>query len=118
MDFEPFLVEVSEKEIRAEREKARSLRKTQWWQARLSRGICHYCGKKFPSAELTMDHLIPVIRGGKTTKGNCVPACKECNNRKKYMLPLEWQEYLDRLSSPEQAKGNDVIQDSGGEEKK
>jgi 5-methylcytosine-specific restriction endonuclease McrA len=33
-----------------------------------------------------MDHIVPLIRGGKTTRGNVVPACKECNNKKKYLL--------------------------------
>ena len=41
-----------------------------------------------------MDHLVPIVRGGKTTRANCVPACKECNSRKKYLLPMEWEEYL------------------------
>ena len=36
-----------------------------------------------------MDHLIPLVRGGKSTKGNIVPACKDCNNKKKYALPWE-----------------------------
>jgi 5-methylcytosine-specific restriction endonuclease McrA len=41
-----------------------------------------------------MDHLVPIIRGGKSTRGNVAPACKECNSKKKYLLPLEWEEYL------------------------
>jgi 5-methylcytosine-specific restriction protein A len=41
-----------------------------------------------------MDHIVPLIRGGKSTKGNLVPACKDCNNKKKYLLPIEWDEYL------------------------
>jgi len=44
-----------------------------------------------------MDHLIPVIRGGKSVPRNLVPACKECNNKKKYLLPAEWEEYLESL---------------------
>ena len=55
-------------------------------------GKCHYCGKTFKPSELTMDHLVPIVRGGCTTKGNVVPACKECNNKKKYLLPFEWNE--------------------------
>ncbi|MBQ9447564.1 MAG: HNH endonuclease, partial [Victivallales bacterium] len=51
----------------------------------------------FPPKELTMDHIVPIIRGGFTRKGNVVPCCKECNNKKKYMLPIEWQEYMDSL---------------------
>lgn len=94
MDFE---LEVDQATIRREREKARQLRKQGWWQSRLSRGICHYCGGQFPPKELTLDHLVPLARGGRSTKGNCVPACKDCNNRKKSLLPLEWEDYLARL---------------------
>ncbi|RNC69891.1 MAG: HNH endonuclease [Desulfuromonadales bacterium] len=93
MDY--FIVEVSEQEVRREKEKARELRRSQWWKNRLARGGCHYCGKLFPPEELTMDHLVPIIRGGKSTRGNVVPACKECNNRKKYLLPVEWEEFLE-----------------------
>ena len=92
MDY--FIIEVSEHEIRREKEKARALRATLWWKNRAAKGICHYCGGSYPPAELTMDHLVPIIRGGKSARGNVVPACKECNSKKKYMLPLEWQEYV------------------------
>ncbi len=95
----PFVIQVSEKEIKKEREKARALRKTRWWNQRLAKGLCHYCQRRFPPVELTMDHIVPVIRGGKTTKGNIVTVCKECNNKKKYLLPVEWEAYLnDSLS--------------------
>jgi 5-methylcytosine-specific restriction endonuclease McrA len=50
-----------------------------------------------PPGELTLDHIVPVARGGRSTKGNCVPACKECNNRKKHLLPIEWEEFLEKL---------------------
>jgi 5-methylcytosine-specific restriction endonuclease McrA len=36
-----------------------------------------------------MDHLVPIIRGGKSTKGNVVPSCKKCNSERKYRLPFE-----------------------------
>lgn len=45
-----------------------------------------------------MDHLVPLSRGGKSSRNNVVPACKECNSRKKYLLPIEWEEFI-RLSS-------------------
>ncbi len=41
-----------------------------------------------------MDHLVPLVRGGKSTKSNCVPCCKQCNTKKSTLLPLEWEEYL------------------------
>lgn len=96
-----FIVEVSEQEIKREREKARELRSSQWWKNRIAKGVCHYCGGTFSAEELTMDHLVPVVRGGKSTRGNVVPACKECNNKKKHMLPIEWEEYLQSLSEEE-----------------
>jgi len=85
----PFLVEVSEEEFRRERRKARELRATQWWKRKLAAGMCHHCGAKFPPGELTMDHLVPIIRGGKSTKGNVVVSCKRCNAERKYRLPFE-----------------------------
>jgi 5-methylcytosine-specific restriction protein A len=91
---EPFIIQVSKEEIRMEREKARVLRQTRWWKQKLARGICHYCGRHFPPSELSMDHIVPLIRGGKTTKGNLAPVCKDCNSKKKYLLPMEWEAYL------------------------
>ena len=72
-----------------EREKARALRKTAWWQRRVQKGVCAYCGAQVPPRELTMDHVVPVARGGRSTKGNVVAACKACNNRKKLLTPAE-----------------------------
>lgn len=95
--LEPFVIEVSEEEIRRERAKAKELRATRWWKEKLARGTCHYCGKRFKPGELTMDHLVPIIRGGRSTRGNLVTACKDCNNKKKYLLPMEWEEYLQKL---------------------
>ena len=91
---EPFIISVSEEEIKRERDKARVLRKTRWWKQRLARGNCDYCGRRFSADELTMDHIVPIIRGGRTTKGNVATVCRECNHKKKYLLPMEWEEYL------------------------
>jgi 5-methylcytosine-specific restriction enzyme A len=91
---EPFIIDVSEEEIKRERSKARELRKTRWWKERLARGLCYYCRRQFSPQDLTMDHIVPLSRGGKTTKGNIVAVCKECNSKKKYLLPMEWEEYL------------------------
>lgn len=96
MDY--FIIEVSEAEIKKEREKARELRKSQWWKNRVAKGLCHWCREKFTPSELSMDHIVPVIRGGKSGRGNVVPSCKACNNKKKHMLPIEWEEYLTTLS--------------------
>ena len=86
MEVDPFLVTVTDDEIRAERRKARVLRNSQWWKNKRSRGICAHCGRKFAASELTMDHVVPIVRGGKSTKGNVVPSCKACNSAKKHDL--------------------------------
>lgn len=75
--------------VRRERDKARQLRKSSWWTAKINRGICHYCEAKVPSRELTMDHVVPLARGGESTKGNLVPACVKCNQSKKLSTPAE-----------------------------
>ena len=87
---------VSEENIRRERAKARELRKTRWWQQKTASGICYYCGRHTAHRDLTMDHLIPLSRGGRSTKDNLVPSCKDCNTKKKTMLPVEWDEYINR----------------------
>jgi 5-methylcytosine-specific restriction protein A len=81
---------------RTERAKARELRKSRWWQQKTARGRCYYCAKKVAYKDFSMDHLVPLARGGRSTKNNLVPACKDCNNRKKSMMPLEWEEYLEK----------------------
>jgi len=46
---------------------------------------CQYCGKK--SVGLTIDHVIPRVRGGKDTWENLVCACVKCNNKKGNRTP-------------------------------
>lgn len=92
--IKPYAYDLSEGEIRRERQKARDLRATQWWKRQCSKGICHYCAETFPPQELTMDHVVPIARGGKSTRGNVVAACKACNSAKKQLLPMEWVDYL------------------------
>lgn len=84
-----FDLDVDPAQVAREREKARALRKSAWWQRRVQRGACAYCGQAVPPGELTMDHVVPVARGGRSQKGNVVPACKECNKRKKLLTPAE-----------------------------
>ena len=43
---------------------------------------CQYCGKKFDTKELNLDHVVPLARGGKTTWENVVCSCMACNTRK------------------------------------
>ncbi len=49
---------------------------------RRDRQICLYCGNPFPLHKLTRDHIVPLSKGGADVWGNCVTACKRCNNHK------------------------------------
>ncbi len=46
------------------------------------RNACQYCGKKASPSELTLDHITPRSRGGKTRWENLVACCRRCNSRK------------------------------------
>jgi 5-methylcytosine-specific restriction endonuclease McrA len=48
---------------------------------------CQYCGKRFPTSELTLDHVVPRSRGGGSTWDNLVCCCVACNSRKGGRLP-------------------------------
>ncbi len=79
----------SPESIKREKEKAKTLRESVWWQNLLEKGECYYCANTFAKKDLTMDHIVPVSRGGKSTKGNVVVACKPCNSDKKYYTAAE-----------------------------
>ena len=79
----------SEKRFRKEKANGRKLRQSQWWKEKIAKGVCHYCGGEFNPMSLTMDHIVPLARGGKSAKGNVVPSCKKCNTNKKYYTPAE-----------------------------
>ena len=96
IDFSNFFESSDEDHIKREKEKARDMRKSQWWKNLRGQGQCYYCKGKFHPKELTMDHVVPIVRGGRTTKGNIVASCKECNSKKKYMLPIEWDEFREK----------------------
>lgn len=93
----PFAYDLDDADVRRERDKARELRRSQWWKRKVAKGECHYCGQKTAPADLTMDHIVPLARGGRSTKGNLAAACKDCNNRKKQMLPTEWVLYVEKI---------------------
>jgi 5-methylcytosine-specific restriction endonuclease McrA len=92
-----FVSPVGDEEIARERARARALRATAWWRRRLRAGRCGYCGTAAPPRQLTMDHRVPLVRGGRSVRENLVPACRACNAAKKYLLPTEWDAYLARL---------------------
>ena len=89
MSNSDFFVPAPEAHQKREKSKARELRASAWWKGQLGKGICYHCENKFKPSELTMDHLIPIVRGGKSDKKNCVPSCKECNSKKGYKTRAE-----------------------------
>lgn len=50
---------------------------------------CQYCGKKFHKSLLTLDHVIPIVQGGKKSWENIVTACKPCNQQKGGRTPVQ-----------------------------
>lgn len=82
MSYE-YIETVDPVQVRRERERAREMRQSSWWRQQLGRGVCYFCEKKFAREELTMDHVIPLSRGGRSTKKNIVVCCKQCNSLKK-----------------------------------
>jgi 5-methylcytosine-specific restriction endonuclease McrA len=53
------------------------------------RWCCQYCGERFPTHELTFDHVVPRSRGGRSTWENLVACCRADNLRKGHRLPSE-----------------------------
>lgn len=51
---------------------------------------CAYCGSK---DRLTLDHIIPISRGGRHSIGNLLSACKSCNSKKHNKFITEWEKY-------------------------
>ncbi|MBX2987317.1 MAG: HNH endonuclease [Bdellovibrionaceae bacterium] len=101
-DLSDWYVPASPEHQKREKAKARELRQSQWWKQQRGRGICHYCEGRFPPAELTMDHVIPVARGGLSNKKNCVPCCKACNTKKGAKTTAELA--LETLAAPSVAE--------------
>ncbi len=96
--YEPIDADV----LKRERARARALRASQWWKRRVADGVCFYCGRGVGARALTMDHRVPLARGGRSVRGNVVAACKACNTKKRSLVPVEWEEYLRSLGSAEE----------------
>jgi 5-methylcytosine-specific restriction endonuclease McrA len=68
---------------------------------------CQYCGKKFSTSELSLDHVIPRSQGGGTTWENIVCACVDCNVRKGGRTPR--QANMTLIRKPEKPKRSPVL---------
>lgn len=54
---------------------------------------CYYCNTLLTSSNKTIDHKIPLVRGGSNTAENKVPCCKRCNKQKSDYTPEEFMFY-------------------------
>lgn len=64
------------------------------------RNMCQFCGRIFPASELTLDHVMPRSRGGRSSWENLVACCYACNNRKGDRTPEEAGLKLQRRPRP------------------
>ena len=71
------------------------------------RSTCQYCGKRFPTSELSLDHVIPRSQGGGNTWDNLVCACVKCNSKKGGRTPE--QARMKPLIKPAQPRRNPMI---------
>jgi 5-methylcytosine-specific restriction endonuclease McrA len=68
---------------------------------------CQYCGRHFPTQQLSIDHVLPRSRGGETTWENVVCACLPCNLRKGGRTPHE--AHMRLLAIPARPKRNPTL---------
>jgi 5-methylcytosine-specific restriction endonuclease McrA len=68
---------------------------------------CQFCGKKFPTSELSLDHVLPRSQGGRTTWENIVCACVDCNVRKGGRTPK--QAHMTLIRKPEKPKRSPLL---------
>lgn len=68
---------------------------------------CQYCGKRFSSKELTLDHVMPRVSGGEHSWGNLVCACVKCNAKKGGRTPS--QAHMHLIRKPVRPKRNPAI---------
>jgi hypothetical protein len=71
------------------------------------KNCCQYCGKKSPTSELSLDHIIPRSMGGKSSWENIVCACTACNVKKGGKTPQ--QAGMSLVRKPERPKRNPLI---------
>lgn len=71
------------------------------------RNHCQYCGRKQPTSELSLDHIIPRSLGGRSTWTNIVCACTKCNVKKGGRTPK--QAGLTLIQRPVKPKKNPLI---------
>jgi 5-methylcytosine-specific restriction endonuclease McrA len=64
------------------------------------RNTCQFCSRTLPASELTLDHVVPRSRGGRSSWENLVACCYQCNNSKGDRTPEEAGIALTRRPRP------------------
>jgi 5-methylcytosine-specific restriction endonuclease McrA len=68
---------------------------------------CQYCGRRFPTNELTLDHIVPRSQGGESTWTNVVCACVACNVLKGGRPP--WEARMTLIRKPVKPRRSPVV---------
>jgi 5-methylcytosine-specific restriction endonuclease McrA len=68
---------------------------------------CQYCGRKYPTSELSLDHVVPRSQGGQTTWENIVCSCVGCNVKKGGRTPK--QAHMGLVRKPEKPKRSPLL---------
>jgi 5-methylcytosine-specific restriction endonuclease McrA len=68
---------------------------------------CQYCGKKFATSDLSLDHIVPRSQGGESSWENVVCACIDCNVRKGGRTPK--QAHMGLIRKPEKPKRSPLL---------
>ena len=68
---------------------------------------CQYCGGRFPTRELSLDHVLPRVQGGEESWSNLVCACVRCNARKGGRTPK--QAHMKLVRSPRKPRKHPAI---------
>ena len=77
--------------------------------------LCQFCGLRFPTRDLTLDHVVPRVQGGRNTWENLVCACVKCNARKGGRTPA--QAHMKLIREPVKPRRNPRIMLRLGAEK-
>lgn len=71
------------------------------------RNVCQYCGERFPTSELSLDHIHPRSQGGGSSWENLVCCCVRCNTRKGGRTPK--QAHMKLVRQPVKPRRNPVV---------
>ncbi len=80
--------------VRRRLEDASPINPSDWIELKIRHGNkCFYCGE---DGKLSLDHFVPIAKGGEHKISNIVPACLRCNSRKKDKYP---QRFLQEIAA-------------------